>query len=98
MALSTAPMTIEAARAVLRARGEAQRVVVRLDDALAGPMEGTAFAAEVLAHVNRIVLAAASDAPRVAIDEAHRLGQRALRARDEFRRIAAGIEGGPDAA
>lgn len=98
MALSTAPMTIEAARAVLRARGESQRVVVRLDDALAGSLEGTALASEVLASVERIGMAAYAGSRHAVINEANRLGERALRARDEFRRIAAGLEGGPDAA
>lgn len=97
MALDSAPLTIEASRAVLRRRGESQRVVVRLDDALAGPLEGIAFAGEVLAVVARIGVAVAAGSRAAVESERCRLGELTLRFRDECRRIAAGIEG-PDAA
>lgn len=93
MAVGTTPLTIEASQAVLRGRGQSQRIVLRLDDALAGPLEGVAFAAEVVASVNRITLAAASGSRMATVDQANRLGERALRFRDECRRLAAAIEG-----
>lgn len=97
MALDTAPMSIEAAQAVLRRRGESQRVVIRLDDALAGPLEGIAFADEVAATVQRLDMAIANRSWNAVFREMQRLGNRTVRFRDECRRLAGTIEG-PDAA
>lgn len=97
MALSTPPLTIEAAQAVLRRRGESQRVVIRLDDALAGPLEGIAFADEVAATVQRLDMAIANRSWNAVFREMQRLGNRTVRFRDECRRLAGTIEG-PDAA
>lgn len=97
MALGTHPMTIEAAQAVLRRRGESQRVVARLDDVLAGPLEGIAFADEVAASVERLQMAVRNGSLIAAHHETQRLGGRALAFRHEFRRLAASLEG-PDAA
>lgn len=94
MAAMRAPTPIEAARAVLRRRGESQRVVVRLDDALAGSLEGIAFAGEVVASINRIGMAAAAGSVEAVINEANRLGHRTIRFRDECRRIAGTLDGG----
>lgn len=97
MALEAAPMSIEAAQAVLRRRGESQRVVIRLDDALAGSLEGIAYADEVAASVQRLQMAVSSRSWVAIHNESQRLGNRTLRFRQECRRIAGQIEG-PDAA
>lgn len=97
MAAMRAPVQIEAARAALeRRRGQAEPVQLPLHTALAGPLEGIAFIADVLASVNRITLAAASDSPTAVVNEANRLGQRAMTVRAELRRITARIDGPTD--
>lgn len=98
MAAMRAPVSIDALRAAQRRRGKAETVTVRLHDALAGPMEGNALVADVLASVERIVLAVASDSHHAAVNEANRLGMRATKAGLEFRRIAGRIDGPLDAA
>lgn len=101
MALSTAPTSIEAARAVLAGRrGIPTRVVLDVTDALAPCIEGIALADEVEAGITRIGLAAAAGSRRAVINEANRLGFHAMAARAELRRMAAFIEDpeGDDAA
>lgn len=97
MAAMRAPETIEALRAAQVRRGQSERVTVRLHDALAGPLEGTALVADILAAVERIGVAVANGSRMAVENEANRLGHRAAMARIEFRRIAALIDG-PDAA
>lgn len=91
------PVTVEGPHSVARRRGQSQRVVIRLDDAMAGPIEGVAFAGEVLAIVARIGVAVAAGSRAGVENERNRLGSLTLRFRDECRRLAAMIEG-PDAA
>lgn len=97
MAAMRAPETIDALRAVRARRGQSERVTVRLHDALAGPMEGTALVLDVLAAVERITLAAANGSEAAVVNEANRLGHRATVAGFEFHRIAGRIDG-PEAA
>ena len=93
MAVDTAPLSIEAAQAVLRRRGESQRVVIRLDDALAGPLEGIAFSDEVAAVIQRLQMAVSSRSWIGVHNETQRLGHRTLAFRQECRRLAGSIEG-----
>lgn len=97
MAAMRAPESIDALRADRARRGQAERISVRLHDALAGPMEGTALVADILAAVERMTFAATNDSFHGVVNEAHRLGKRAAEAGIEFHRIAGRIEG-PDAA
>ncbi|MES2210945.1 MAG: hypothetical protein V4515_12305 [Chloroflexota bacterium] len=76
-------------------RGVPTRVVLEVNDALAPCIEGVAFVDEVVAAVNRIVMAAAAGSRQAVVNEAGKLGHRAIAERAEFRRLAAAIEG-PD--
>lgn len=99
MALHTAPTPIRAPGVVLRGRrGIATRVLLDMTDALEPCLEGVALTDEVAAGVARITTAAMAGSRHAVINEAHRMGYRALRYRAEFRRIAAEIEGPEDAA
>jgi hypothetical protein len=97
MALGTAPTPIEAARGLPRRRGEAQRIVIRKDDALAPGMEGIALTHEVDASIARIGLACIAGSRHAVMNEANRLGLRVQIARAELQRLNAEIEG-PDVA
>ncbi len=97
MAAMRAPDSLDALRAVRVRRGQSEQVTVRLHDALAGPMEGTALVADILAAVDRLTLAATNGSKAAVVNEANRLGHRATLAGLEFHRIAGRIEG-PDAA
>lgn len=96
MAPSTALTLIRPPRAVPRrlagSRGRPQRVVLDVTDALAPCIEGVAFAQDVIAGVERIVMAAAAGSRHAVVNEAGRLGHRAIAERDAFRRMAAEIE------
>lgn len=99
MAAMRAPESIESLRAAhVARRGQSELVTVRLHDALAGPLEGVALVAEVLAAVTRIAFAAANGSHEAVVNEANRLGFRATTAGDEFRRIAGRVDGPLDAA
>ncbi len=96
MAAMTAPTSIEAGRAVSRGqRGVPTRVVLDMTDALAPCIEGIALTDDVTAGVARITTAAMAGSRMAVLNEAQRLGYRALAYRAEFRRLAAEIEG-PD--
>lgn len=94
MALDTAPTPIEAPRAVLGGRrGIPTRIALDMTEALAPCIEGVALTDDVAAGVTRIVTAATAGSRHAVINEANRLGHRALAYRAEFRRMAAFIEG-----
>jgi len=100
---SAAALTlIRPSRAVPRrlagSRGVPVRVVLEVNDALAPCIEGVAFAQDVIAGVERIVMAAAAGSRQAVVNEAARLGHRAIAERNEFRRLAAEIEGPETAA
>ena len=101
MAPSTALTLIRPSRAVPRrlagSRGVPVRIVLEVNDALAPCIEGVAFADTVVAAVNRIVMAAAAGSRQAVVNEAGKLGHRAIAVRSEMRKLAAEIEG-PDAA
>lgn len=78
---------------LVRGRGEAQRVVLKVDDALEPCQSGVALCGEVQAIANRIYSAVASDALMVAGHEAARLVKLAETYSAEFRRMAGEIEG-----
>lgn len=99
MALNTAPTPIEALRAVSRGRrGIPTRIALDMTDALAPCIEGVALTDDIAAGVARITTAAMAGSRHAVLNEAQRLGYRALRYRAEFRRMAAYIEGPEDAA
>ena len=105
MAPQTALALVRPSRAVLRgrgrlagSRGRPTRVVLEVNDALAPCIEGIAFALDVIAGVERIVMAAAAGSRQAVVNEAGRLGHRAIAERAEFRRLAAEIEGPETAA
>ena len=102
MAPSTALTLIRPSRAVPRrlagSRGVPVRVVLEVNDALAPCLEGIALCDELVAGVARITTAAMAGSRMATVNEAHRLGFRALRYRAEFRRLAAEIEGPETAA
>ena len=101
MAPTAALTLIRPPRAVPRrlagSRGVPARIVLEVNDALAPCLEGIALCDDMVAGVARITTAAMAGSRMAAVNEAHRLGYRALRYRAEFRAMAAGIEG-PDAA
>lgn len=74
------------------------RVLLDMTDALAPCLEGVALADEVAAGVARITSAAMAGSRHAVVNEANRLGHRALAYRAEFRRLAADIDGPEDAA
>lgn len=96
MARSTALALVEAPRAVpgrLRgSRGIPERVVLDVTDALAPCIEAVALCDDMVAGVARITAAAMAGSRMAVMNEANRLGYRALRFRSEFRRMAAAIE------
>ncbi|MHB8398418.1 MAG: hypothetical protein ACYDCI_05715 [Candidatus Limnocylindrales bacterium] len=98
MALRTAPAPIAPLRsnlALLRGRrGVPETVSMRRTDALAPALEGIALADDVIAAMERVHLAVATDAPMAALHEAGRLSFRAQRCRTELRRLAGVIDGG----
>lgn len=79
-------------------RGVPTRVLLDMTDALAPCLEGVALADEVAAGVARITSAAMAGSRHAVVNEANRLGHRALAYRAEFRRLAADIDGPEDAA
>lgn len=83
---------------VVGRRGVPTRVLLDVNDALAPCVEGIAFAQDVAAGVERIVMAAAAGSRQAVVNEAGRLGHRAAAERAEFRRLAADIEGPEGAA
>lgn len=98
MALSTAPTPLDRPAAVPGRRGVATRVVLDVNDALAPCVEGIALCDDAVAIANRIVMAAAAGSRQSVVNEAGRLGNRAIAYRAEFRRMAGWIEGPDDAA
>lgn len=92
MALSTAPTPIAAPRAVSGRRSDVVRVSLAIHDALAPCLEGIALTDDVEAGITRIRMAAAAGSRMAVINEANRLGFRALAARAELRRLAQDIE------
>lgn len=104
MAVNTAPTPISALRGsgrVLRGRGRGSvtRVLLDMDDAMAGPLEGIAATDEAVIQFGRIISAAIANNRGAVISLAEYGQGRAARAREELRRIAAAIEpDGPDAA
>lgn len=95
MAPNTAPTLLRPSRAVLGRRGVATRVILDMNDALAPTVEGVALCDEVASGVARITTAAMAGSRHAVINEANRLGHRALQYRHEFRSLAEAIEG-PD--
>lgn len=79
-------------RRVGGSRGVPERVIQDVGDALAPCAEGVAFAMDVIAGVERIVLAAAQGSRQAVVNEAGRLGHRAMAERAEFQRLARAIE------
>ena len=96
MAPQTALALVEAPRADSRrlrgSRGVPERIVIDVTAALAPCIEGVAFAQDVVAAVERIVMAAAAGSRMGTVNEAQRLGHQAMAARQEFRRLAGAIE------
>lgn len=74
-------------------RGIPTRIALDMTEALAPCIEGVALTDDVAAGVARIVTAATAGSRHAVINEANRLGHRALAYRAEFRRMAAFIEG-----
>lgn len=79
-----------------RGQGEAQRIVLKVDDALAPCNDGVALASEVMASARRMYTAAQNDALMVAGHEAARLHELAKGYRASFQRQAADICGTDD--
>lgn len=98
MALHTAPTPIGRPRAIPGVRSDSQRVVLLVNDALAPTVEGQALCDDIAAGVAQITTAAMAGSRHAVLNEAQRLGYRALRYRAEFRRMAADIEGPEEAA
>lgn len=98
MALHSAPLPLSHPRAVPGSRGVPTRVIQDVNDALAPCLEGVAFADAVSSTVARIVMAASAGSRHAVINEAQRLGHRALAERAEFRRLASYVEGPEEAA
>ncbi len=93
MAIHPAPTPMRASRAVVGGRrGIPTRIALDMNDALAPCLEGIALADTVAAAVTRIAMAATAGSRMAVLNEANRLGHRALAARAEFRRLAAFIE------
>lgn len=96
MAPQTALALVEAPQAIPRrlrgSRGVPERIVLDVTDALAPCIEGVAFAQDVVASVERIVMAAAAGSRQAVVNEANRLGYRAVAERNEFHKLARDIE------
>jgi hypothetical protein len=92
MALSTPPTRTARPRAVSVGRGRPETVTIRRSTLMAGLLEGMALADEARIAAERIHTAAALGNRSLVLNEAGRLGHRAQRARDEFRRMALDVE------
>ncbi|HET7128943.1 MAG TPA: hypothetical protein VFJ93_07705 [Gaiellaceae bacterium] len=92
MALDTPPTASRPSRAVSRGRGRPETVTIRKTALLAGLIEGMALADEAMTAANDIQHAAAIGSRPLVVNLAGRLGHRATKARDEFRRLAGEVE------
>lgn len=77
---------------LVRGRGRPDMVTIRRTALMAGLLEGIALADEAIDAANVIHHGAAVGSRQLVVNRAGELGSRALKARNEFRRLAAEVE------